>query len=244
MAQRLDKLIASQSTLSRSETVRLIRSGRVTVDGAVCRDAARKVEDTCAVAVNGEPVTYQKFVYLMMNKPAGILCVSRDPKAPTVLDLLPPALQRKGLFPAGRLDKDTVGLVLLTDDGDFAHRLLAPKKDIVKRYAVRLDGPITAEHCEQFAKGITLADGTLCRPATLTVLENGEQPLAEIGITEGRYHQIKRMFGTVDRGVVWLKRLSMGPLVLDPTLKEGEARPITEKEWAELAKATNFVQHI
>jgi 16S rRNA pseudouridine516 synthase len=161
-----------------------------------------------------------------------------------VLDLLPPALQRKGLFPAGRLDKDTVGLVLLTDDGDFAHRLLAPKKDIVKRYAVRLDGPITAEHCELFAKGITLADGTLCRPATLTVLEDGEQPLAEIGITEGRYHQIKRMFGTVDRGVVWLKRLSMGPLVLDPTLKEGETRPITEKEWEELAKATNFVQHI
>ena len=244
MAQRLDKFIASQSTLSRSETVRLIRGGRVTVDGAVCRDAAHKVEDTCEVAVNGEPITYQKFVYLMMNKPAGILCVSRDPKAPTVLDLLPPALQRKGLFPAGRLDKDTVGLVLLTDDGDFAHRLLAPKKDIVKRYAVRLDGPITAEHCELFAKGITLADGTLCRPATLTVLEDGEQPLAEIGITEGRYHQIKRMFGTVDRGVVWLKRLSMGPLVLDPALKEGETRPITEKEWEELAKATNFVQHI
>ncbi len=244
MAQRLDKLIASQGTLSRSETVRLIRGGRVTVDGAVCRDAARKVEDTCVVTVNGETITYQKFVYLMMNKPAGILCVSRDPKAPTVLDLLPPALRRKGLFPAGRLDKDTVGLVLLTDDGDFAHRLLAPKKDIVKRYAVRLDGPLTAEHCELFAEGITLADGTRCRPATLTILEDGEQPLAEIGITEGRYHQIKRMFGTVDRGVVWLKRLSMGPLVLDPALNEGETRPITEKEWAELAKATNFVQHI
>ncbi len=243
MAQRLDKLIASQGTLSRSETVRLIRQGQVTVDGIVCRDAARKVEESRAVTVSGEPLTYRKFVYLMMNKPAGILCVSRDPKASTVLDLLPPALRRKGLFPAGRLDKDTVGLVLLTDDGEFAHRLLAPKKDIVKRYLVRLDGPLTEEHCRLFADEIVLADGTRCRPASLKILEDGTEPLAEIGITEGRYHQIKRMFGTVDRGVVWLKRLSMGPLALDPALSEGEARPLTEKEWVELAKATNFVQH-
>lgn len=242
MAQRLDKFIASQGTLSRSETVRLIRQGRVTVDGAVCRDPASKIEESCAVTVCGEPLTYQKFVYLMMNKPAGTLCVSRDPKAPTVLDLLPPALRRKGLFPAGRLDKDTVGLVLLTDDGDFAHRLLAPKKDIVKRYLVRLDGPLTEEHIRLFAKGVTLADGTPCRPASLKILEEGETPLAEIGITEGRYHQIKRMFGIIDRGVVWLKRLSMGPLVLDESLGEGECRPLTDEEWAKLSKATNFVQ--
>ncbi len=244
MAQRLDKFIASQGTLSRSETVRLIRSGQVTVNGSVCHDAARKVEETDAITVGGTPLTYQRFVYLMMNKPAGILCVSRDPKAPTVLDLVPPALRRKGLFPAGRLDKDTVGLVLLTDDGEFAHRLLAPKKEIVKRYLVRLDGPLTEEHCRLFAGEIILADGTRCRPASLNILEDGEQPLAEIGITEGRYHQIKRMFGTIDRGVVWLKRLSMGPLVLDSALKEGETRPLSEKEWHELAKATNFVQHI
>ena len=243
MAQRLDKFIASQGTLSRSETVRLIRQGRVTVDGAVCRDPARKIEESsCAVTVGGEPLTYQKFVYLMMNKPSGILCVSRDPKVPTVLDLLPPALRRKGLFPAGRLDKDTVGLVLLTDDGEFAHRLLAPKKDIVKRYLVRLDGPLTEEHVRLFAEGVTLADGTPCRPATLKILEEGDTPLAEIGITEGRYHQIKRMFGVVDRGVVWLKRLSMGPLVLDESLGEGEVRPLTDEEWSRLSKATNFVQ--
>ena len=244
MAQRLDKLIASQGTLTRSETVRLIRSGQVTVEGEVCRDAARKVEETCRIAVRGEELCYRRFVYLMMNKPSGILCVSRDPKAPTVLDLLPPALKRKGLFPAGRLDKDTVGLVLLTDDGDFAHRLLAPKNDILKRYLVRLDGPLTEEHCRLFSEGVTLADGTLCRPATLRILEDGEQPLAEIGITEGRYHQIKRMFGTVDLGVTWLKRLSMGPLVLDESLAEGESRPLTPKECEELSKATNFVQHI
>lgn len=242
MAQRLDKLIASQGTLSRSETVRLVRQGRVTVDGEVCRDPARKIEESAAVTVNGEALTYQRFVYLMMNKPSGILCVSRDPKVPTVLDLLPPALKRKGLFPAGRLDKDTVGLVLLTDDGDFAHRLLAPKKDIVKRYLVRLDGPLTEAHIRLFAEGITLADGTPCRPATLCILEAGETPLAEIGITEGRYHQIKRMFGVIDRGVVWLKRISMGPLVLDEGLAEGEARPLTDEEREKLLKATNFVQ--
>lgn len=242
MAQRLDKWIASQGMGSRSETVRLIRSGQVTVEGAVCRDPARKIEESCAVTVAGQPLVYRRFVYLMMNKPAGILCVSRDPRAETVLDLLPPELRRKGLFPAGRLDKDTVGLVLLTDNGDFAHRLLAPKKEIVKRYAARLDGAITPEHCRVFAQGVVLADGTPCRPAQLLVREDGAQPLVEIAITEGRYHQIKRMFGTVDRGVMWLKRLSMGPLQLDPDLPEGAARPLTEQEYQNLANALNFVE--
>ncbi len=243
MAQRLDKWIASQSTYSRSETVKLIRGGRVTVDGVVCRDAARKVEETAAVTVAGEALTYRRCVYLMMNKPAGVLCVSRDPRVKTVVDLLPPELQRKGLFPAGRLDKDTVGLVLLTDDGELAHRLISPKKDILKRYLVRLDGPITEEHCRAFAGSIVLADGTPCRPAQLRVVEDGNEPLCEIGITEGRYHQIKRMFGTVDRGVTWLKRISMGPLVLDAALAEGEARHLSDDEWQQLAETTNFVEY-
>lgn len=229
--QRLDKLIASQGTRSRSETVRLIRSGQVTVNGAVCRDPSAKYDaDTCTVTVAGQPLRYQQYVYIMMNKPSGILCVSRDPKVPTVVDLLPEEMKRKNLFPAGRLDKDTVGLVLLTDDGDLAHRLLAPKREIVKRYQVRLDAPLNDEHCRAFAEGITLADGTHCRPAELLILENGEQPLAEVRITEGKYHQIKRMFGVLDRGVVWLKRLSIGQLVLDPSLSEGESRFLTDEE--------------
>lgn len=229
--QRLDKLIASQSTRSRSETVRLIRAGQVTVNGVVCRDPSVKVNaDTCRVTVAGEELCYRQFVYIMLNKPAGILCVSRDPRVPTVVDLLPPEMKRKNLFPAGRLDKDTVGLVLLTDDGDLAHRLLAPKRDIVKRYQVRLDGPLSDEHCRAFASGMTLADGTPCRPAELIILENGEQPLAEVRITEGRYHQIKRMFGVVDRGVVWLKRVSIGGVELDPKLGEGECRFLTDQE--------------
>lgn len=231
MVQRLDKLIASQGTRSRSETVRLIRSGQVTVNGAVCRDPAAKYDaHTCQVTVAGQPLDYRQFVYIMMNKPAGILCVSRDPKARTVVDLLPEEMKRKNLFPAGRLDKDTVGLVLLTDDGDLAHRILAPKREILKRYQVRLDAPLTDEHCHAFSKGITLADGTPCRPAELIVLENGEQPLAEVRITEGRYHQIKRMFGVLERGVVWLKRISIGNVVLDPSLAEGESRFLTDCE--------------
>lgn len=229
--QRLDKLIASQGTRSRSETVRLIRAGQVAVNGEVCRDPSKKFDEAiCEVCVSGERLYYRQFTYIMMNKPAGILCVSRDPKAPTVVDLLPAEMRRKNLFPAGRLDKDTVGLVLLTDDGELAHRILSPKNDKVKRYLVRLDGPLTEEHCRLFAEGVTLADGTHCRRATLMILENGEQPLAEIQITEGRYHQIKRMFGVVDRGVVWLKRIEIGGIVLDPALAEGESRFLTDEE--------------
>ncbi|MBQ9964429.1 MAG: rRNA pseudouridine synthase [Clostridia bacterium] len=228
--QRLDKLIASQGTLSRSETVRLIRSGQVTVDGAVCRDPSVKYQESCRITVAGQELNYQQYVYIMLNKPAGILCVSRDPKVPTVVDLLPADMRRKNLFPAGRLDKDSVGLVLLTDDGDFAHRILSPKNDMVKRYHVRVDAPLTDEHCRAFAKGITLADGTPCKPAVMTVLENGDEPLAEVRITEGRYHQVKRMFGVLDRGVNLLKRVAIGEVQLDPSLKEGECRYLTDAE--------------
>lgn len=231
MLQRLDKLIASQGTRSRRDTVKLIRSGRVTVDAAICRDPAQKVDaETQTIVVDGKSLAYQRFVYLMMNKPSGVLCVSRDPKASTVVDLLPDEFKRKGLFPAGRLDKDTVGLVLLTDDGEMAHRLLSPKNQIYKRYLVRLDAPLTEEHCRQFEQGITLADGTRCRPAKLEILESEDQQFAQVYITEGRYHQIKRMFGVLDRGVVWLKRVSIGDLVLDEQLAEGESRPLTAEE--------------
>ncbi len=228
--QRLDKLIASQGTLSRSETARLIRSGQVTANGAVCRDPAAKFPENCRITVAGKELCYQQFVYIMLNKPAGILCVSRDPHVKTVVDLLPADMRRKNLFPAGRLDKDSVGLVLLTDDGNFAHRILAPKNDMIKCYHVRVDAPLTDEHCHAFASGITLADGTPCKPAAMTVLENGPEPLAEVRITEGRYHQVKRMFGVIDRGVNLLKRVAIGEVQLDPSLREGECRYLTEEE--------------
>ncbi len=231
MLQRLDKVISSQGTESRRDTVKIIRAGRVTVNGGICRDPAYKCEaESCCIAIDGRPLVYQQFVYLMMNKPAGVLCVSRDPKASTVIDLLPEEWKRKGLFPAGRLDKDTVGLVLLTNDGALAHRLLSPKHRVYKRYLVRLDAELEEEHCRCFEQGITLADGTKCLPAKLVILENGEQPLAEVKIAEGRFHQIKRMFGVLGLGVVWLKRESIGGLELDPQLQEGESRPLTPKE--------------
>ena len=229
--ERLDKFLCSQSNLTRSEAGRAIRSGRVTVDGAVCRQAAQKINpDTQTVAVDGKAVGYAEFVYWMLNKPAGILCVSRDPKAPTVVDLLPPNARRKGLFPAGRLDKDTHGMVLITDDGDFAHRILSPRHHIPKTYHARLDKPMPPDTLQRFAAGITLGDGEECKPAQVRLLEEGEAPLVEIVLVEGKYHQIKRMFAAVGCHVDWLKRVKMGDLPLDESLAEGECRLLTAEE--------------
>lgn len=229
--ERLDKFLCSQSNLTRSEAGRAIRSGRVTVDGAVCRQAAQKINpDTQTVAVDGKAVDYAEYVYWMLNKPAGILCVSRDPKTPTVVDLLPPDARRKGLFPAGRLDKDTHGMVLITDDGDFAHRMLSPRHHIPKTYHARLDKPMPPDTPQRFAAGITLGDGEECKPAQVRLLEEGEAPLVEIVLVEGKYHQIKRMFAAVGCHVDWLKRVKMGGLSLDESLAEGECRLLTPAE--------------
>ena len=231
MVQRLDKLVASQGSWSRSDAQRCIRSGAVTVDGSVCRDPSAKVDpDGRQITVAGRLLRYRQYQYIMLNKPPGILCVSRDPKARTVVDLVPEPLRRKGLFPAGRLDKDTVGLVLLTDDGDYAHRVLSPRKQIAKRYHARVDGAVLPEHIDAFRRGTRLEDGTLCRPAGLRVLKEGGNPLTEVVITEGRYHQIKRMFAALGLRVLWLKRVSIGGLVLDRRLEEGECRELTETE--------------
>ncbi|MBQ5841149.1 MAG: rRNA pseudouridine synthase [Clostridia bacterium] len=229
--ERLDKYLCSQSTTTRREAGRLIRAGHVTVDGAVCRVPDTKIDPAAAqVAVDGKPLSYAACVYWMLNKPAGILCVSRDPKAPTVVDLLPPEQRRRGLFPAGRLDKDTHGLVLLTDDGDFAHAMLSPRRHIPKTYHAVLDKPLSEEAADAFRAGPTLADGTVCLPAEVRVLEEGEQPLVEVVIFEGKFHQIKRMFAAVGCHVEWLKRVAMGGLLLDNSLPEGAARPLTEEE--------------
>ncbi len=228
--ERLDKLIAHHAGISRQDAQKAIRRGTVTVDGAVVRDPGGKVDPAAALTLAGQPLTVQQHLYIMMNKPAGLLCVSRDPNAPTVMDGLPPAWKKRGLFPAGRLDKDTVGFVLLTDDGDFAHRMLAPKKHVAKTYLVRSDAPVDAAMVAAFAAGVTLGDGTLCRPAVLEPLQNDQNPLARVVITEGRYHQIKRMFGAFGRKVLWLKRTAIGGLMLDETLPEGAFRELSEAE--------------
>lgn len=229
--ERLDKFLCSQGTLTRSEAGRLVRAGRVSVDGAVCRDPSRKVDvSKQTVAVDSREIGYARHVYFMLNKPAGILCVSRDPKARTVIDLLPQEYRRRGLFPAGRLDKDTHGLVLITDDGEFAHELLSPRHHVPKRYRARLDKPLTDTAAQAFRDGPTLEDGTKCLPAQVTVIEAGDEPLVEVVIYEGKYHQIKRMFAAVGCHVVWLKRDAMGGLNLDESLPEGGCRPLTEEE--------------
>lgn len=235
MMQRLDKILVSQGLGSRSDVQRLIRRGCLKVDGAVWRNPAAKVDpEMVALSMNGQALRYREHLYIMLNKPAGVLCVSRDPKQKTVLNLLPPELQRSGLFPAGRLDKDTVGFTLITDDGDFAHRMLSPRHHVVKTYQAVVDAPLKEGQAEAFTKGLLLEDGTACLPAKLQILEAGEQPLVEISISEGKYHQIKRMFGAFGHKVLWLKRIAIGGLSLDKTLMEGQSRVISEAERARI----------
>ncbi len=236
MVLRLDRILSSQGIATRKTAHHLIRSGKVMIDGLVICDPSQKINPSlCEISVNGNIIRYSRYIYIMMNKPAGYLCVSRDPKAPTVIDLLPETMRRPGLFPAGRLDKDTVGLVIITDDGDFAHRMLSPKNNVVKRYRAIIDNPIGDKEIAVFANGTCLRDGTVCRPAELRIIKactdthEGNQ-LVEVATTEGRYHQVKRMFGAVKSTVLWLKRISIGNLKPIPDLKEGGYRELTQNE--------------
>jgi len=229
--QRLDKFVATQGTLTRRTASTAIHRGNVTVNGAIVRDPSAKVNpETDKITLDGRSLTFSEHLYLLLNKPAGILCVSRDTSVKTVLDLVPPSLRRAGMFPAGRLDKDTTGLVIITDDGDYGHRLTSPKHRVEKVYLARVDAPVSAEVIEAFAKGTHLPDGTPCAPATLRVMEEGDEPLCEVTVTEGKYHQIKRMFGTHGLGVNTLHRQSIGALSLPENLTEGEVRVLTDDE--------------
>ena len=218
--QRLDKLISSQLNLPRREVKAGIRRGKAVINGLPVLDAGRAVDpEKEEVWFGGQVVRYRAFYYLVMNKPAGVLTATRDRAARTVLDLIPEAYQRKGLFPVGRLDKDTTGLLLITDDGDFAHRMLSPKSGIYKTYLAGLDGQIPPQAVTLFSEGVTLADGTVCKPAVLKPLT---ETTAEIQICEGKYHQIKRMFGAVGLGVTSLSRTAVGGFVLPDFLQPGE----------------------
>lgn len=229
--ERLDKILASQGLGSRKEVGILIRRGLVQVNGRTANQPETKVnpeEDTLSVA--GKPLRFRRFLYLMMNKPAGVVSASRDPKEKTVVDLVPQELSRRNLFPAGRLDRDTTGLLILTDDGEFAHRMLSPQSHVVKFYEAWVDGPVGAREIEAFQRGVTFADGTACLPAGLSVLVSGERSQTLVELREGKYHQVKKMFLTVDRKVLRLKRMQIGGLKLDKTLEEGKCRELTEEE--------------
>lgn len=226
--ERLDKLLAGTGKWSRREVKALVRQGLVRVDGRLAASAEDKLDPAVAVVtVAGETVALHRFTYVMLHKPAGVLTATEDRKQPTVLDLLPPELRRIGLAPVGRLDKDTEGLLLLTNDGELAHRLLSPKYHVDKRYFARVDGELSAADAEAFARGMTLGDGLECLPAGLEVLPDR---VCIVTLREGKFHQVKRMLAARGAPVLYLKRLSMGPLTLDDSLAAGAYRLLRAEE--------------
>ncbi|MEG0570915.1 MAG: pseudouridine synthase [Oscillospiraceae bacterium] len=233
---RLDKFFSSQGILSRKDTKSAIKLGDIKVNGIIPKTSDEKIDEIKdEVCYKGKRIVFEEFVYIMLNKPQGVVSATNDNLHKCVLDLIPPSLKRDDLFPAGRLDKDTVGFVLITNDGDFAHNILSPKKHISKTYEALIDSPIKQEHINIFANGITLLSGEECKPAQLRMLENyGDTSLVEIVLVEGKYHQIKRMFASIGMNVLALKRTKMGQLQLDINLKDGECREILHKELEEI----------
>ncbi|MBQ8227748.1 MAG: rRNA pseudouridine synthase [Clostridia bacterium] len=229
--ERLDKIIANSGTLSRKEVHRLIKSGAVSVNGITTKDRGFCIEpETAVIKINGQVINLEKYVYIMLNKPEGVVSATKDPTEKTVVDLVPAEFKKKNLFPAGRLDRNTTGFVLITDNGDFAHKILSPKNHIEKTYEARLAEAIDDLSLQKVAEGITLGDGTECLPAKVKVLEGGDNPLVEIKICEGKYHQIKRMFAAVGNAVIELKRVKMGELPLDESLAPGECKVLSKDE--------------
>ena len=234
---RLDKYLAERTGMTRSESRKAVTKGRVMIDGAVCRKADTQLDEhTAAVALDGVPLAgaYRKYVYIMLNKPEGVVSASRDKKDTTVVDLVAADFPRRELFPAGRLDKTSTGFVLLTDDGTFAHDILAPKRHVSKTYTVVLDTPLTEQMRTGFAAGVTLADGTALSPAEVTAL-SADGCTVRVVLKQGVYHQIKRMFGVYGAGVNGLHRDAIGGLALDPALAPGQWRELSAEEVSKIS---------
>ncbi|AQQ52766.1 pseudouridine synthase [Planococcus lenghuensis] len=228
---RIDKFLANMGFGSRKEVKPLLKSGAVQVNGSVLKDPKSHVDpESDQITVNGEPVRYVEFIYVLMNKPPGVVSATEDNRDRTVVDLLGPEERNFKPFPVGRLDKDTEGLLLLTNDGQLAHELLSPKKHVDKTYFARIDGEVTAGDGEAFSEGVMLEDGYVTKPAILRILKSDSISEVELTITEGKFHQVKRMFRSRGKEVIYLKRLSMGTLALDPALGIGKFRHLTEDE--------------
>ena len=225
---RLDKFISSQRTdLSRNDVKALVKKGLVTVDGAKPQKSDIQIdENRSVVCVQGEQISYRRFLYLMLNKPQGVVCSTKEGACPTVIDIIPEEYRREGLFPAGRLDKDTEGFVLLTDDGQLAHRMLSPKSHVPKRYFVRLEKPYEQSYTEEFESGMTIDGGEKCLPAEFIPLEKNDE--CELVLHEGKFHQVKRMFEALGNRVIFLKRIMIGALPLDEELALGEVKEIDD----------------
>ncbi len=226
--KRLDRLLSELGVASRSELRQIIRSGRVCVDGAAVTEPERRIDsESSQITLDGVTIHYRRFRYFMLDKPAGVLSVTEDKKQQTVLDLLPPELRRLGLFPVGRLDKDTSGLLLLTNDGEFAHRVISPKSGVEKRYLAETEGETDETDVRAFAEGLILGDGTKCLPAKLEPLGGCR---CFVTVMEGKYHQVKRMLASRGKPVTALRRLSVGELELDQGSVPGALSELEESD--------------
>lgn len=231
--ERIDKLLCSTGRWSRREIKDLIRQGRVLANGVLMRKGEEKVDPASVIlSVDGQRMDCAPYIYVMLHKPAGLLSATEDRRQATVLDLLPTELRRRGLFPVGRLDKDTTGLLLLTDDGDLTHRILSPRKHVDKVYLAQVEGRVDTEDVQALAAGIVLEDGLCCLPAGLEPLGDGSRCL--VTLREGKYHQVKRMLAARGKPVLSLHRVAMGPLTLDEGLEAGTWRFLTGSETARL----------
>lgn len=235
--QRLDKMLGHVGYGTRKDIKSIVRAGRVSVNGQVASDSGMHVElESAVVVVDDKPVLYREHVYLMLNKPNGVVSATEDARDRTVIDLLDAQWQHFKLFPVGRLDKDTEGLLILTDDGKLAHRLLSPKHHVAKSYFACIDGRVTDSDVGAFQRGLTLSDGYKTLPAELSILVAADVSQVEVTVYEGKFHQVKRMFEAVGKTVVYLKRIRMGSLELDTSLELGAYREVLQHELAQLSQ--------
>ena len=232
---RLDKFLTDMGCGTRSIIKNLVRKGKVSVNGEIIKKPEIKInEDEDVVLLDGEEIRYNRYEYFMLNKPDGYVSATTDRNEKTVLDLLKAEDRRKDLFPVGRLDKDTEGLLVISNDGEMAHKILSPKNHIAKTYYVKVNGRIENEHIDTFEKGIDIGEKNITKPGILKIIKSGDISEAELTIYEGKFHQVKRMFEAVGMKVVYLKRIKMGTLGLDETLKPGEYRRLTLEETEQL----------
>ena len=232
LLSRIDKVLVSQNVGTRKEVQKLIRKGEVTIDGNIERDYSKKIDpEINIIKISGEILVFHHYMYIMMNKPAGVVSASRDPKKKTVLDLVPEKLYRRNLFPAGRLDIDTEGLLIITNDGNFSHKMLSPVKKVYKIYEALINGVVTFREIAEFKKGISLENGEVYLPAELKIIKNdGKNSVVEVRVCQGKFHQVKRMFLAVGLKVLHLKRKQIGNLRLDDKLRLGDCREMTPAE--------------
>ncbi|MBQ3567032.1 MAG: rRNA pseudouridine synthase [Oscillospiraceae bacterium] len=240
MTQRLDKFLSVQTSFTRSEIKKLISKNKVTVDGKIIKDSSLKIDtDTAEIVLDGQKIVFKDKIYIIMNKPQGYVCATEDKHEKTVLDLLEPQYRRKDIFPAGRLDKDTVGMVLITNDGELSHKILSPKNHIAKYYLVELEKPFKSEYIQMFKQNLRIDGDEICLPAQVKGFDQHEN-MALLELFEGKFHQVKRMFSAVENKVTRLERIQMGSLAIPPNIGLGAYIEIMHKDVEKLLKPSCF----